>query len=36
MNPTWAGPLVVEKPWGNRSEGGISPTGGAGCWGMPS
>ena len=23
-NPTWAGPLVVEKPWENCSEGGIS------------
>ena len=28
-NPTWAGPLVVEKPWENCSEGE-----GAGCWGM--
>ena len=35
-NPTWAGPLVVEKPWENGVEGGISPPGGAGCWGMAS
>ena len=27
-NPTWAGPLVVRKPWENCSEGGISPPGG--------
>ena len=27
-NPTWAGPLVVEKPYENCSEGWISPLGG--------
>ena len=27
-NPTWAGPLVVEKPYQNCSEGWISPLGG--------
>ena len=35
-NPTWAGPLVVEKPWENCSEGRISPQGRAGWWGMAS
>ena len=35
-NPTWAGPLVVKKPWENSFEGGISPQGGAGCWGTAS
>ena len=34
-SPAWAGPLVMEKPWENRSEGGISPTWGAAGWGMP-
>ena len=33
-NPTWLGPLVREKPGENCSEGGFSPTWGAGCWGM--
>ena len=35
-HPPWAGPLVVEKPWKNCSEGRISPPGGVGCWGMAS
>ena len=35
-NPTWEGPLVVEKSWEHCFEGGISPQGGAGCLGMAS
>ena len=35
-NPTWAGHLVVEKPWEHWSGGRISLPGGVGCWGMAS
>ena len=34
-NPTWSGPLVMERPWENCSKGDFNYLGGAEYWGIP-